>query len=199
VKLKTTLYFLSVSLAIALYIPLLIGIWKDGLKQSFATWLLWVALDTIALLSILAQDGENYKVLVSYVRGGVLVTISLMCKKQTTWTRRDTAVVLLVIDCLVVWYQSGPKWATVASTIAVCISGIPQIVESNSERDRKTGIIYSGYVVVNTLYFLSGEKWSIEDKFYPAMMIPLCATIAWVSFRKKPEVTHLGVGEKLAT
>src|SRR3989344_5125098 len=144
-------------IALGLYLPLISGILRDKIEQSFATWLLWVSLDLIALISIILQKG-NFK-----------------------WTWFETFVSFMVLICLIFWWLSGSRIATISSTIAVVISGLPQFKESWQKPDRVTGFIYLGYVVVNVFFFFGGKNWTIEDRFYPGSMIPLCMAIAFAA------------------
>jgi len=177
-------------LALLLYYPLISGILRGEIKQSVATWILWVSLDAIALVSIILQKG-NYLLLVFYCTCGTLVTLSLVYKRLFKWTRFETFVLSLVIVCLVVWSLSGSRWATIASTIAVCISGCPQIRDSWRTPDRTIGLIYIGYVLANSLSFFGGKIWTIEERFYPGMMALLCLVIATASFRKKDQKSEM--------
>ena len=169
-------------LACALYLPLLVGIFRGKIEQSFATWILWVSLDAIAMVSMFLQDG-NYSLLVCYVIGGSVVTAALVYTKQFKWTGFESFILFLVIVCLVAWYTSGSKWATVASTLAVVISGAPQVRESWHKPDKTAGFIYLGYMVANFLSFCGGKSWSVEERFYAGCMVFLCATISTTSFR----------------
>lgn len=181
---NSLIIWLSSLIALLLYYPLISGILKGEIKQSVATWILWVFLDTIALVSIILQKG-NYLLLVFYCICGTIVTLSLVYKRLFSWTRFESFVLGLVIICLVVWSLSGSRWATIASTIAVCISGAPQIRDSWRTPDRTTGLIYVGYILANGLSFFGGKTWTIEERFYPGMMALLCLTIATASFRTK--------------
>ncbi len=180
-------------LAIIMYFPTLYYIWTDKLKQSFATWILWVALDLIALGSIIVQQGQNTFILKCYVAGGTFVWLSLLYKRQFKWGNKEWLTLVLVVLCMTVWKVSGAWWATIASTCAVCVSGIPQFIESYNDpkQDKVTGFIYIGYVFVNLLYFLAGKNWTVQDKFYPFMMMPLCLAIAIASLRKRNGLTAL--------
>ncbi len=169
-------------IAFALYLPLISGILRGKIEQSFATWALWVSLDLIALISIALQKG-NYLILVFYVIGGTATACTLLYKGQFKWTWFETLVSSMVIICLVFWWLSGSRIATISSTIAVVISGLPQFKESWQKPDRTTGLIYLGYVIVNTLFFFGGKSWTVEDRFYPGLMIPLCLAIAFAALR----------------
>lgn len=183
---KSMMMWASGLLGIILFLPLILGILKNKIEQSFATWILWLSLDLIALISIMLQKG-NYSLLVLYVIGSATTAFILICKKQFKWTRFETFVTFLVLVCIGFWYTSGPRWATISSSIAVVISGLPQIKDSWNKPDRTTGLIYIGYVFTNTLFFFSGKNWTIEDRFYPGMMVPLCIAIAFSALHKRSE------------
>jgi hypothetical protein len=184
-----------------MYFPILYYIWTGKLKQSFATWILWVILDCIALGSIIAQKGENTFVLTCYVFGGTLVWLSLLYKRQFKWGVKEWLTLGLVVLCMAIWKVSGAWWATIASTFAVCVSGIPQFIESNSDpkQDKVTGYIYIGCTLVNILYFLAGKNMSVEDKFYPSMMVPLCLAIAIAALRRRNHSVATCKGEMVDT
>lgn len=177
------LVWLSSGMALALYIPLITGILRGEIAQSVATWALWVTLDVIALVNIVHKHG-NFLLVLLYCMCGTLVTVSLIYKKHFKWSHFESFVLILVCICLVVWGFSGAKWAIISSTVAVCISGIPQIRDSWREPDRATGFIYIGYAIVNGLSFLGGRSWTIEERFYPGMCVLLCLSVAIAALRK---------------
>lgn len=183
---NTTFIWLGSFIAIFLYYPLVSGILQGKIEQSFATWILWVSLDLIALISIILQSG-NYLLLVVYCAGGTIVIISLVYKKQFKWTRFETFILFLVIACLIIWAISGSKMVTISSTLAVVISGIPQFAESWKKPDLQTSYIYAGCVLANGFSFLGGKSWSIEERFYPGACAILCFCIAMTILRKKEQ------------
>lgn len=182
-SIKEILVDVSSIFAVLLYCPIIYLILHGKIEQSLATWSLWVLLDAIALVTIILQKG-NYLLLVCYVIGGSLVTLCLIYKRLCKWTWFETLVLMLVVICLVIWKLSGPKWATIASTIAVCISACPQIRDSWKGPDKMTGLIYLGYAIVNSLSFFGGKTWTIAERFYPGMMVPFCFAVAFAALRK---------------
>jgi hypothetical protein len=171
-------------IAFMLNYPLISGILKGQIKQNVATWILWISLDVIALVSIILQKG-NYILLIFYCTCGTIVILCLLYKRLFKWTKFETFISVLVCICLIVWYVSGPKGATIASTIAVCISGLPQIRDSWLVPNSRTGWIYVGFIIANGLFFLGGKAWTIEDRFYPGMMAIMCFVVAIACFRDK--------------
>jgi hypothetical protein len=176
------------ALSLALFILTVMGIIKGIIRQSAATFLLWALLDTIALVSVILQKG-NYILLVFFTMSGFMTFGCLLYKRLFIWTSFETKVAALVAVCLVVWAMSGPMWATVASTIAVFISGFPQMRDSWRHPDLKTGLIYVGFTAVNLSSFFAGKDWSIKERFYYGVCSVLVIIIALVSLlRKKPAI-----------
>ena len=180
---KIVSIWLGSIIALLLYYPLVSGILKKQIEQSFATWVLWVALDLIALVSVILQHG-NYAILVCYCLGGTAVSAALIYMRQFRWTWFENCVLAMVIVCLVAWYLTGSRITTIISTIAVAISGLPQLRDAWLRPDRQTAFIYLGYVFANGFSFLGGKAWTIEDRFYPGVCTILCAFITAVAFRK---------------
>jgi hypothetical protein len=190
----------SVLLALFLYYPLIAGILRvqNPIEQNVATWILWVALDAIALISVIQQNG-NYLLLAVYCIAGTAVVYCLLYKKLFKWTKFESFVLVLVVICLIIWGLSGSRGATIASTIAVWISGCPQIRDSWRKPDRTTGLIYVGFTVANGLSFLGGEAWTIEETFYPGMMTTLCAAIAVAALRRTGPTQPLSSEQTVST
>ncbi len=181
---ESTLAWAGGLLAFLLYVPLIRGIMRGEVKQSVAAWMLWVFLDAIAMVSTIIERG-NFLLLVFYVIGGSFVIASLLYKKLFKWTWFEWLILALVIICLVVWKMSGSRTAIVASTLAVFIAGVPQIVESWRKPDKQTGYIYIGYVVANFLSLMGGKGWLIEERFYPGVCVILCGLIAAAALHRK--------------
>ncbi len=96
----------------------------------------------------------------------------------------DVAI-CLAVACMIVWYQSGDIVAIVASTVAVFIAGILQIIESwDEESHREEAAIYAGYTITNALAFFAGKSWAIEECFYYGAMTILCVLISLSSLRQ---------------
>lgn len=188
-SLQITLIWAGALIALCLYPFLVKGILKNGMEQNCATWILWVSLDVVALSSVIAQHG-NWAILACYITGGSVIVGCLIRTKQFKMTWFEWIILAMVLFCIVAWYVSGPRAATIFSTIAVVISGLPQLKDSWLKPDKATAYIYLGYFFANLASFLGGKEWTIEDKFYPGMCTPLCLAIGLIALRKKISNNH---------
>jgi hypothetical protein len=169
--------------ALALFVPMAIRILKDGgAGQSFATWLLWAALDTILTISLFRQRG-NYLLPLGFAAGGIVLTTLLLVKGRFAWGRRDSVILVLVIGCLTGWRLGGAKTAAVAATLGICLAGIPGLIELWRNPQRKVGNIWGWYVLANGLAFLGGTAMTLEERFAPGVFA-VYSLLMFVASRK---------------
>jgi hypothetical protein len=165
------------------YIPLIAGIVRNTVQQSFTAFLLWAILDIIATITTFLQDG-NYWLPFSNVVGATTVTILLGIKKQVSWSWVETMTAILVVICLVVWSVSGETAGIVASSLAVVVASIPQMVETYQKPTTTPLFAYLIFLSANILSFASGRSWTIEERFYAGCSVFLCVVIVSFAARR---------------
>lgn len=171
-----SLIALSTVLALFLYFPLCIQIIKGKVQQNFATWFLWATLDGVAAGTLVVQHG-NYLLPVAYTLGSGITALCIIRSKNFVWTWFESLVTILVIICITIWAVSGPRIATIASSLAMIIAGAPQIIETY-QRPRDTPImIFFGYFTANSLSMLGAKSWTVEERFYPTCAATFCLAI----------------------
>lgn len=162
-----TLLIISATCALLAYIPLWIRIPSGKAKQNLLTWILWGSLEIIMTAAIIAQKG-NFLLPAAYFIGTV-ITICLICRAQEkirlTWF--EYLVAALVAGCMLVWYTSGSKVATVAGTFAMLVAGIPQLIDVWRRPQEMPLLTALLYLSANSLSSAGGKDWSIEERFYP--------------------------------
>jgi len=166
------------------YIPLIVGILRDTAKQSFAAFFLWALLDAIATVTTFLQDG-NYWLPFSNVAGSSALAALLVLKRQVSWSWIENMTALLVMICLGVWYTAGETLGIIASSLAVVLASIPQITETYKSPGNTLVFPYVIFLVANTLSFIAGRSWTIEERFYAGCSIFLCAVIVSLALRKR--------------
>lgn len=172
-------------IGIGAYLILILSLLKTKMEQSFAAFLLWAMLDGIAAITSVLSDG-NYWLPMSNAIGSAAITILLVFKKQVRWSRVETMTTILVIICIVVWQTAGERAGIIASSLAVVIASIPQMVETYNKPEATPISAYIVFLVANILSFFAGNSWTIEERFYAACSIFLTAVIVIFTLRKKP-------------
>ena len=171
-------------LALLTYFPLWKQIRSGKAKQNLLTWALWGVLDAVVAATIIVQKG-NFLLPMVYTIGSMLtVYFILKTGNRAVWTWFETMVVLLTIASMMIWYFSGGKAAAVASTMAMCIAGIPQLVDAWKKPQDMPFLAYISYSIANCLSTAGGKSWAIKERFYPAGATVLSFLIAAFAARK---------------
>lgn len=175
----------SGALGLLMYVPFVVRILKDGGKgQSFAMWALWAVLDTTMTISLIVQGG-NYLLTAGFSIGSIVLALILLAKGRATWSGFETLILSLVVICLAVWKLSGPKMATVATTAAILIAGIPGAIELWRHPEPVIGRLWGGYTVANLLALFGGHAWTIEERLAPAIFTLQTLLMVAVGYRGK--------------
>jgi len=165
-------------LALALYAPMTWEIVRArGAGQSFATWGLWAVLDSILTITLWLQHG-NYLLSLGFALGGVALAVVLLVQGNWRWGRFETVITLMVAASLAVWKLSGPRNATIAVTIAICLAGIPGLVEMLRRPQPAAGKLWVGFTAANLLAFFGGTAMTVEERLVPAAFTGLCGLMA---------------------
>lgn len=157
------------ALALLMYVPLIVSAIRDkGAGHSFAMWALWTVLDCTITISLVVQHG-NFWLTAGFAVGSVMLALLLLAQGRFAWGWLETAILLLVLVCLGVWKFSGPKLATVATTLAILVAGVPGMVELWRNPQPSIARVWAGFAVANLMGFFGGTDWSVEERFAPGL------------------------------
>lgn len=161
------LIFAGSLVSLLMFVPLWGQIRSGVAKQNLLTWALWMALDVVLVASIASQGGTGWLLPLVYAFGNA-ATISIIWRigDRGQWTWFEGMVTLLTLASMVVWYFAGDAMATVASTAAVMIAGVPQLQDAWKRPHEMPVRVYLGYLVGSALCVAGGADWSIKERFH---------------------------------
>lgn len=171
-------------IAILAYFPLWNQIGKSKVEQNLLTHSLWAVLDLVAAATIIVQDGNSLLLIVYFICSTITALFIVKSKGRMVWTRFESFVVSMTIASMIVWYSSGSKMATVASTIALIAAGIPQLVDAWKKPHIMPLLVFCAFLTANLLSTAGGADWSIKERFYPASSASYCFLLVVFSSRK---------------
>ena len=172
-------------IALGLFAPMILEIIRShGAGQSFATWGLWAVLDSMLAISLWQQHG-NYPLPLGFAVGGIFLSAVLLAQGGFAWGKFETVIALMVLASLVVWKYSGPRDASIAITAAICIAGIPGLVEMLRQPQPSAGKLWAGYTFANGLSFFGGTDMTVEERLAPAAFAVLSALMLVACWRKR--------------
>lgn len=182
-NLHDTLKLTGGLVALAMYAPLIRDVLRFGAAgQSFATWGLWAALDSMLTIALWLQHG-NYLLTLGYAVGGVLLTLVLLRCGGVNWGIFETIITGLVLVCVAIWKLSGPRNASIAVTAAVCLAAVPGFVEMLRQPQPAARKIWAGFTVAASLSFFGGTTMTVEERLTPAAFAVLSVLMLTVSCR----------------
>jgi hypothetical protein len=170
-------------IGIIAYFPLIVGIIRNKIEQSFAAFLLWGMIDTIATITTVLEKGNFWLPLANAV-GSCIVTTLLAIKKQISWTWIETMTAFLVAVCLLVWYTTGEIAGIISSSLAVVVASVPQMVATYKTPATTPTGSYVIFLTANIMSFVAGKSWTIEERFYAGCSVFLCLVIVVFSLRQ---------------
>jgi len=176
-------------LALLMIVPLVASaIRQNGAGQSLAMWALWALLDTTVTVSLIAQGG-NFWLTAGFTLGSLVLAGVLLVKGRFFWSWVESLIAALVVVCLVIWKLSGPQVATVATTVAIVIAGVPGMIELWRSPQRAQALVWAGYTAANLLALVGGTAWSLEERFAPAVFAVQTLGLTIIGLRRKPQVS----------
>ena len=183
-------------IGILVYVPLCYQILKSGgkVEQKFATWILWAILDGIVAASIIYQHG-NFLLAAAFSLGSTITAICIFKSRNFRWGWFDSMATVMAIACMVIWAFSGARIATIASTTAVVIAGLPLMWDCYKRPWKNPFFTYAAFMVSNILTTMGGKNWSVEERLYPAVCTIYCCVVTLLIARKfwvsEPELSPL--------
>src|ERR1041385_911137 len=166
------------------FLLLTIDLLRTTTEQSFAAFLLWALLDGIAAATTIIEGGNYWLALFNAI-GSAAITLILVRKKQVSWTWIETMTAILVVICLVVWYTSGELAGIVASSLAVFIAGIPQVIDTFKKPENTPWLPYAVFLVGNVIALMAGKAWTIEERFYQCISLSISVILLVLSLRRR--------------
>lgn len=173
----------SVGLVTSFLLCIAIARGDKGQSPSFASFFIWGILNAIIALASYVQVG-NYALAGLYTVTSFLTATVIFVKSGSSWNQSDTWVLLCAVGSMVIWYFTGPWWATVASTTAVMLAGIPQLQEINRNPDRQKWWPWASFAIANLCSICAGREWSVPERLYPTCVFLFSALLVREIIRK---------------
>jgi hypothetical protein len=147
-----------------------------GEGVSLTTFGLWAMLAWITVFTMIKQ-GANPAVPTIFGIGSTATALVLVFKGRLFWTGMDTIIAILVVLCVLLWKTKGAKWALVLSVLAAVIAGVPFIIMTWKTPASSPIIPNIGFLITNTLAFISVKGWRLEDRLYCGVNTVVCSLL----------------------
>ncbi len=166
------------------------GIRGSTVKQSFASWLLWLCLDFIAFSGMFLESGNWHLAGIHVALGGV-ITLMFWHHGQYYWSWFETLVLTLAVICTIVWLMTDNNTAVLASTGALVAASLPQMRETWLRPNGCPKKIWFIFWCANLSSVIGGDQWSISERCYPVTCLALSSTMLSIIIVKQYRAKYI--------
>lgn len=157
-------------------------------KYNSTTMFLWCFIDAIAGISMFLEGG-NYILAGLFVVGSYSMGVILWSHRKITFGEKEIIIFAMVICCIGIWFFSSNIWATIASTTATILAGVPQFLDSRKKPDRKSTHVWLLFFAGGAISFFAGKDWDFESfiitRLFPLANAIMALGMIWVSLKTK--------------
>ena len=150
------------------YVLMIHELVKTQASMNIATWVIWTTLDAAAFASAFnAGERIPWMIGVFTIGAGIIAVLSLR-NGSWHWSWLETACTFAVFISLGLWFTS-PLWTLIASSLAMFVGGIPQLVDAYHEPSTQNKRNWILFLVSNMLSLLGANYALAGEWFYPVL------------------------------
>lgn len=166
-----------------MFIPIIVDAIR-GASFNPVSFLLWSGLSLVLTL-VLIKSGDSWILPACWVVSDCIVGTVLLfgLHQKATFGTHEIVITVLIVVCTVVWLTSKTWVATVACTTALVLAALPQTFDIYRHPEHASWKIWAIYFVSNTLAFLGGQRWNIEDRLPAGISMVMCVIMTHLSLR----------------
>jgi hypothetical protein len=155
-------------LAVVAYGLIIRDMIRSGESMNVATWVIWAVLDGVAFASAYAS-GERVPWMIGVFTSGAIVIAILSIKNgKWQWGWLEWVCTIAAVLSFGLW-SFGPVWSLVASSLAMFVGGLPQVVDAYKAPHLQSKLNWGLFLASNTTSLLGANLLLMGEWFYPMM------------------------------
>lgn len=170
---------------VSAFIPYFIAIFRNQTKPQKTSWLVWAALDTLALTGMIKEDVVNGQI-VGAVCCAWFVFLLAVKKGKPGWTNLDRACLLFGFAGAVLWIIYGNATSgIVAASVGLIIAAIPTFKSAWYTPEHENKLAWAIFWISCVFTLLSVESWNINSGSQPISFFIIESVVVGILFFKK--------------
>lgn len=166
-------------------IPTLISLWHKKIQPVMASWLVWAIIDTLILLSLLAEHALNGQIVGATIGMWSVVIFIFRFKTTKGWTLIDKFCFCFSILGIVLWQIfQNPTIGLIVGLCAIIISTIPTFISIWQDPARENKFTWPILWLSCIFNVMSVEKWNFKIAAQPIIFLILETIIVLLLYRK---------------
>jgi len=177
-----TLFVLSGILFIAGFVPYIISILHKETKPAKASWIIWVALDTITFAGMLVKETANGQI-IGAVIGGWLTVILALKYGISGWSKLDKFCLGGAILGIVLWQTfDDPVLGILTSQGATFLGSIPTFLSAWKDPSRENKFAWTIFFASCVCAVIAIPHWTLADATQPITFFVVESTMMYILF-----------------
>lgn len=177
-------------LALAGYIPYIIGILRGKTRPNKASWIIWTVVGALLAFSYMAEGDQNAIWLpLGYFLGPLIVAIMSLRYGYSEWSRLDKICLVAAIISIVPWLLSSDATITLLINVLIdSLGAVPTIVKTYHEPETEDFTAWVVFFIANTLQLFAISTLNLTI-LYPIYLFILAGSI--VALILKDKIKHV--------
>lgn len=174
------------------FLPYIIAICKkdNPAKPSKATWLIWISLDVLTLVGMIATKTVNGQIIGAIVGAGVVLILAFF-KGESGWTWLEKSCLTGAIIGITLWVIfQNPLLAILASQITLFLGSIPTFVSAWKDPSRENKLAWTLWWSSCLLAIIAIPQWTLANSAQPINFLIIESIMMYILFCRKNQKEH---------
>jgi hypothetical protein len=158
----------AAALAVVAYTLIIRDIVRSGESMNVATWVIWAVLDGVAFASAYASGDRIPWMIGVFTTGAVVIAILSIKNGKWHWGRLEWVCTAAAILSFGLW-SFGPVWSLVASSLAMFVGGLPQVVDAYMAPHLQSKLNWGLFLASNATSLFGANPILMGEWFYPTL------------------------------
>ncbi len=159
---------IAAGLSVVAYVLIVAAMLRSGESMNIATWVIWAVLDGVAFASAFAS-GERVPWMIGvFTLGAGIIAILSIKNGKWQWGWLEWVCTTAALLSFGLW-SLGPVWSLVASSLAMFVGGLPQVVDAYKSPWQQSKLNWGLFLASNGISLFGANLSLMGEWFYPTV------------------------------
>ncbi len=160
----------------------------QNIPLNFATWALWVLIDTSLLVSMVKAGNKRPWIMIGFATGATTIALIALTKllmgiTAMSWGNPETLAAVAVAIALTIWKFTSNNAGVVSITVAMYVAMIPTLIDGWTKPVGQDPWFWGVCAIACLLTYIGSPK-TIAGRFMPALGTFFNGLMAVLAFRQ---------------
>ena len=172
------------------FVPYIIAVLSNSTKPTKVSWLIWISLDIITLVGMIANKTVNGQ-MIGVVTGGSFVLILALIKGDPGWSKLDRFCLAGALVGIILWAVfQNPLLGILVSQIVIFLGSIPTFVSAWKDPKRENKLSWTLWWISCILAIIAIPRYTLADSAQPINFLLIESIMMYILFCHKKQQRH---------